>query len=310
MTAEQWYAGLEAKVTGTINLQAIFGGSLDFLILLSSVCGVLGTYSQGTYCAGSTFLDAFARSQISSQIVVRSIDLGMVVGEGIASHDDAVAFATRKGVRPMTLEELTAVIDSAIQNQNREAHCPAAYKQIIHNVLVTEMNPPHFHFDPSPHSHHEPPTKTATTLDAKFSHIFSTTTTATTDTATDNRSDALDIQSALLSATTLATATHLILSALSTKLTHLLALSETPDLQQHRSLASYGLDSLTAVELRNWIATVLGGRVEMVEMMGSGSMVGLAEGITRKSRFVRKGVFSDVDDGGDGDGDGYGDGQG
>ena len=306
MTAEQWHAGLQPKVTGTIQLQAIFGGSLDFLILLSSVCGVLGTYSQGTYCAGNTFLDAFARSQISSQTVVRSIDLGMVVGEGIASHEDAVAFATRQGVRPMTLEELTAVIDSAIQNQELEAHRPAADNQIIHDVLVTEPPPPppspHFHLDPGLHSHHEPPPTITTALDAKYSHIVGTTTTTTTN----NRSDALDIQSALLSVTTLAAATHLILSALLTKLTHLLALSETPDLQQHRSLASYGLDSLTAVELRNWIAAVLGGRVEMIEMMGSVSMVCLAEGIARKSRFVRRGVFSDVDDAGDGDGDGEG----
>ena len=296
MTAEQWHAGLQAKVNGTINLQAMFGGSLDFLILLSSVSGVLGTYSQGTYCAGNTFLDAFARSQTSSQTVVRSIDLGIVVGEGIASHDDAVAFATRHGIRPMTLEELTAVIDSAIQNQDREAHRPSAEKQIIHDVLVTETTPPpHLHLNPSPHSHHEPP-PTKPALDAKYSHIVSTTATPTTE----NRSDALDIQSALMSASTPATATHLILSALLTKITHLLALSETPDLQQHRSLASYGLDSLTAVELRNWIAAVLGGRVEMVEMMGSGSMVGLAEGITRKSRFVRRGIFPDVDDDGDG----------
>ena len=261
-------------MTGTINLQAIFGGSLDFLILLSSVCGVLGTYSQGTYCAGNTFLDAFARSQTSCQTVVRSINLGMVAGEGIASPEDALAFATRQGVRSMTLEDLMAVIDFAIQD--REAQ-NTAEKQIIHGVLKGSP-----HLETSKHGQETP--------DAKFSHIW-------TDSDRQRRSGRVteasdfDVQSALRAATISDMATNAIVTAIRPMIAQLLAISET-DLQAERSVASYGVDSLTAVELRNWVASHLSSHVETLEIMGSKPMVQLAEGIARKSRLVNAGIFS------------------
>ena len=235
---------------------------------------MLGTYSQGTYCAGNAFLDAFARSQISCQTVVRSIDLGMVAGEGIASHDDAVAFATRQGVRSMTLDDLTAVIDFAIQD--REAQKPAE-TQIIHGVLKENPN-----LETREHGQETP--------DAKFSHIW-------TDSDRERRSRRVteagefDVQSALRAATSSDMATKTIETALRPMIAQLLAISEN-DIRAERSIASYGVDSLTAVELRDWIASRLSSHVETLELMGSIPMVQLAEGIARKSRLVHTGIFN------------------
>lgn len=271
LTADQWHGALRAKVTSTMNLQAIFGGSLDFFIILSSMCGVLGTYSQGTYCAGNAFLDAFARSQTSCQTVVRSIDLGMVAGEGITSHDDALAFATRQGLRSMTLEDLTAIIDFAIQD--REDH-QTAERQIIHGVL--KKNP---QLGTGKHGQETP--------DAKFSHIWM-------DSDRERRSGCaaeagdFDVQSALRAATTPDMATNAIMTAMRPMIAQSLAISEKGE----RSVASYGVASLTAVELRNWIASHLGSHVETLEIMSSRPMVQLAEGVARKSRLVDPAIFN------------------
>lgn len=61
MEYEQWRAALEPKVQGTWNIHEVFGNSLDFFVLLSSSGGIIGSFSQGNYCAGNTFQDAFAR---------------------------------------------------------------------------------------------------------------------------------------------------------------------------------------------------------------------------------------------------------
>lgn len=61
MEYEQWRTAIEPKVHGTWNIHEVFGNSLDFFVLLSSSGGVIGSFSQGNYCAGNTFQDAFAR---------------------------------------------------------------------------------------------------------------------------------------------------------------------------------------------------------------------------------------------------------
>lgn len=61
LTYEQWRAAVEPKVNGTWNLHEVFADSIDFFILLSSAAGIFGSFSQGNYCAGNTFQDAFAR---------------------------------------------------------------------------------------------------------------------------------------------------------------------------------------------------------------------------------------------------------
>lgn len=61
MEYQQWRAAMEPKVHGTWNIHEVFGNSLDFFVLLSSSGGVIGSFSQGNYCAGNTFQDAFAR---------------------------------------------------------------------------------------------------------------------------------------------------------------------------------------------------------------------------------------------------------
>jgi emericellamide synthase (highly reducing iterative type I polyketide synthase) len=61
MGYDQWQMAMEPKVNGTWNIHEVFGDSLEFFVLLSSSGGVIGSFSQGNYCAGNTFQDAFAR---------------------------------------------------------------------------------------------------------------------------------------------------------------------------------------------------------------------------------------------------------
>lgn len=63
MEYKQWRAAMEPKVYGSWNIHEVFGHSLDFFVLLSSIGGVIGSLGQGNYGAGNTFQDAIARSR-------------------------------------------------------------------------------------------------------------------------------------------------------------------------------------------------------------------------------------------------------
>lgn len=63
----------------------------------------------------------------------------------------------------------------------------------------------------------------------------------------------------------------------------------------NKPVVAYGLDSLAAVELRNWIASGLEATVPLIELVNSPSIEHLAERIANKSRLVAKGLFSAED---------------
>jgi acyl transferase domain-containing protein/acyl carrier protein/SAM-dependent methyltransferase len=62
-TAERFDRVMAAKVAGTWNLHRAFGNSLDFLVMFSSLAGVVGTPGQGNYAAANAFLDAVAEER-------------------------------------------------------------------------------------------------------------------------------------------------------------------------------------------------------------------------------------------------------
>jgi acyl carrier protein len=54
------------------------------------------------------------------------------------------------------------------------------------------------------------------------------------------------------------------------------------DLEASRNITSYNLDSLTAIELRNWIAREFRTNLQILELLSSGSVNGLSVLIVRK----------------------------
>ena len=56
------------------------------------------------------------------------------------------------------------------------------------------------------------------------------------------------------------------------------------DLDVARNITAYGLDSLTAIELRNWIAKELRANLQILELLSSGTVNDLAALIVQKAR--------------------------
>lgn len=275
MSYEQWRAAMEPKVTGTMNLHEVFGDTLDFFILLSSSSGVVGSYAQGNYSAGNTFQDSLARHRASLGLPARSIDVGAVEGEGYtAENQAAVEFVHRQGLRLYKFKEFLATINEAIQNPLASDSSGA---QLLCGISRA---------DPSSQ------TKGAALQrpDPKFSHMW---TKPNNQSSTKAASSKFDVQAVIGSATTADEVKEATQLAIKMKLSHLLAMPED-EINTDRSVASYGMDSLIAVELRNWILTQLESHVQMFELMSSVTFSELSNMVAKRSRLVATGLFSEV----------------
>ncbi|KAF6828375.1 KR domain-containing protein [Colletotrichum plurivorum] len=65
ITPSSFHAALAPKHAGSWNLHSLLPPDLDFFIMLSSFCGVMGNRGQANYAAGNAFEDALARHRTS-----------------------------------------------------------------------------------------------------------------------------------------------------------------------------------------------------------------------------------------------------
>lgn len=156
MPNKAWHTGIEPKWQGTWNLHnALEGQQLDFFLLTSSVSGTVGTATESNYCSANGFLDAFARWRRSRGQACVSVGLGMISEVGYLHENPEIeALLLRKGIQPLTEDEMLQVVDLALASEAagrdpREAHMltglePAGVRELsargfdvtTHGVLV------------------------------------------------------------------------------------------------------------------------------------------------------------------------------
>lgn len=118
MSYETWHAGIEQKVRGAWNVHKALQGKddkLDFFLMLSSITGSVGTATESNYCAANAFLDAFGCYRRSLGLPAVSLGLGMISEVGfLHENPDIEAALLRKGVQPFTEDEMLQIVDSAL----------------------------------------------------------------------------------------------------------------------------------------------------------------------------------------------------
>lgn len=88
MSHEEWVAALAPKLTGSWNLHhATIHHPLDFFVLFGSIAGVCGNTGQANYAAATTFLEAFSRYRRQRGLACSVLNLGVVGDAGAASRN-------------------------------------------------------------------------------------------------------------------------------------------------------------------------------------------------------------------------------
>lgn len=263
MSFTQWSSSIAAKVQATRNLHEFFGDRLGFFIMLSSVVGVVGNASQSNYGAGGSYQDALARHRVAHGLPGVSLDLGMVQSVGWLAENKAVGDRLlREGYRPLSEEEVLQLVESAIRDPVRAPNT----SQVITGIAGFAPEAP----DTAASGWRSDPRFTGLQLRPRATHAAEPFTPATS---------VRSLKQALAEATAVEQpVAPLITHAVIEKLSEMFAMPVS-EINPSMPLSRYGVDSLVAVELRNWLVAQSGCEMSIFDVMGSASLSALADKI-------------------------------
>ena len=118
MSSESWHRSIDPKLHGSWNLYNALRGKkdhLDFFLLTSSISGSVGTATESNYCAANAFQDAFACYLRGVGLPAIAIGLGMISEVGyLHEHPEIESLLLRKGLHAISEDELLQICDIAL----------------------------------------------------------------------------------------------------------------------------------------------------------------------------------------------------
>ena len=250
------------KVQGTLNIHEHLQ-QLDFFILLSSVVGIAGNASQANYAAGGAFQDAFARYRNSIGLPAVSIDLGVVSSVGyVAQRTDVKDRLTKAGFKTLGERQVINIVNAAIAHSNAESSCS----------IITAIS--------DQFQRNEPNSVWARDMRFRgFEKIVTSRPTGTTS------STMIGLQSQLIDSKTASEAVNICCGAIVKKIAEIFMIPED-EVDRMAPASKYGVDSLVAVELRNWLGSFTKSETAIFDILQSPSLLVLAEKTVAKSGLV------------------------
>jgi len=264
MTFGQYTTVMESKVRGAWNFHnALKNDSLDFFVTISSAAGAVGNRGQAAYAAANTFLNAFVQYRVELGLPASSIDLTAVSDAGYLAENLEAAAEVAKNLGSDTIceAEVLALIGAAISGRL----ATACNHHTITGMRITSSTP-------------------FWTPDAKFKHLRLAAEAAAAENST-GQAAAISFHAALKASKTAEEGQEVVCKGLLSKLPSVLMLEEE-DMDVTKSLANYALDSLVAIEVRNFITREFEANLQVLELLSSGSIETLAKTIVVKSKLV------------------------
>ncbi|KAI9740047.1 MAG: polyketide synthase [Claussenomyces sp. TS43310] len=273
MDHDAWSACLRPKVHGSWNLHQQLPRDLDFFILFSSIAGVVGSQGQSNYAGGNTFQDELAKYRLNRGEKVISLNLSMIADHGYAlEHGEAARrFAKSRFVLEITQPEVLALLERYC---DKRLELDPAHSQVATGLELPEdinnrgmdimgwMQEPIF----------------------TILHQMGSSESAN-DGGGSTRSKGPDLIKQLEKAASLAEAADIVANGIATKLCRVLSLAqESFDIAQ--PLHVYGVDSLIAVEMRNWFMQTLKVDVAVFEILGGATAGTLGRAVAEKARAM------------------------
>ncbi|KAJ4382621.1 hypothetical protein N0V86_001843 [Didymella sp. IMI 355093] len=276
MSYDEWSTPLRPKVKGTQHLHEYFSHDrpLDFMIFCSSFSGLCGSPGQAQYGAGNTYQDALAHHRHSQGLKATSVDLGIMLSVGILAEMGTHTFKQWEAVLGIRQHAFHGLIKSIVRRQQRNMDVPA---QICLGLGTADMM--------LTHNLPNPPWYT----DPRFKPLTVKSLPATTDDAiSPHVADVASLTMKLADAgkkKDLDGATSIATEALVAKIADILRIP-TSEIDADRPLYLYGVDSLVALEVRNWITREMKANMALLDILAAVPIKDFAMQIARKSKLV------------------------
>ncbi|KAI9036877.1 polyketide synthase [Aspergillus affinis] len=279
---KQWETTIRSKIQSTENLHAVLPSGLDFFIMLSSLAGVVGTVSQANYAAGNTFQDAFASYRRSIGQRAAAVDLGRMGEVGVVA-ENAQYSRHQENVPVMediSEKEFHSILEQCCQPPNVIQTDKLAESEQVLVGLVSPAQLRARHVD----------VPVWMTERALFR--------ALPQDPTDQFDAALTVDPtvgvttsaghwhAVFMKTDPSDAPSVVIDGLTQKLGRALDIP-AGEIDTQRSLALQGVDSLLAVELRQWILRAIQSNVSALDISSSPSLEDLASLIVGRSEAIK-----------------------
>ncbi|KAI1424149.1 hypothetical protein F5Y12DRAFT_715501 [Xylaria sp. FL1777] len=284
MTVSDYHTAVRAKVVGTKNIHEASeemrkqdqNQTLDFFTMLSSTSGIVGNKGQANYAAANTFLDAFASYRRSRGLRAHTVDLGMIEDIGYLAGSTLESRFDKRLWTPINERTLRKILTySILQQHSVPLNVSSCYQ------MVTGINYPLPFDDPDLLS------------DPRFAYLFS-------KYAAENSKEKLlgDVADygdktaqpiklfhhLLKSGADTASVAAACVEAVSLQIAKYLQLETA--VEAGRPLIAYGMDSLSAVELRNWIRAKLGVELTTLDITSASTLLALCEKVIGKSNLL------------------------
>ncbi|MCJ1396149.1 hypothetical protein MMC18_009038 [Xylographa bjoerkii] len=264
MTMEKWLGATEPKIKGTWNLHSFLPRDLDFFIILSSMSGIIGNTAQANYCAGNTYEDAIAHFRHANGQAATTLNIGLVTDASHFNEGSTIEDYLKKYGHwvsaTVTDNEMQTVLIAAMRGQTAdEAKVPV---QLLVGI-TDDVQRDGLNLWPN---------------DRKFDHRVRQ--------SSESESEGkYRIEDVLRGAQSVREATLAVEDALRTNVA--LAMTASPeDIDVEKPLYSFGIDSLKAIEVRNWIFRDLKCDVSVFDILSPMPLAKLALKLVGRSSLI------------------------
>ncbi|KAJ5902202.1 hypothetical protein N7495_002730 [Penicillium taxi] len=265
---------MRPRIHGIWNLQNTLqklnkASSIDFFITLSSAASFVGNMGQSAYAASGTFMAALAQYPEVAKMPCTTIDLPVVHGVGYLADDSKREIITSQlGTESIGAPEIRALVAAAFRNEMRDScnnHCVVGFAGVKSTPAVEQP----FWIN-----------------DTKLSHLLRLSTLAGAGALGDTQANNEISPSTSIRACRGREGAEAIAGvALMQKLSSIL-MRPIEEMDPSAPISVYGLDSLVAIEIRNWITRELEANLQILEILTSDSIPALSETILRKSGIL------------------------
>lgn len=256
MTADTFNTVTNAKVAGVLNLHTVFGSeNLDFFISVSSVTNIIGTEMQANGNAGDAFQDALAHFDRDTGCFNMVLNIGGFEG---AAHDNgsSIQASPREGFDHISDQELTAYLDYALSANTRRTGCHQSVIGLTPNSIAQTF------------------ATNGAAQTSMFTHVrrnAGALMDESESTARERRFEHIVQEGASneeISA--------FVARSIGDKVAEFAAI-DPMEVNFDSSILDYGLDSLMAIELRNWIVRDFDAPIRLPEVVDSPDIWTLSE---------------------------------